>query len=241
MNEKITRRRFVAGSAAAATAIASVNILTRRAEAAEFTYKYANNSPLTHPMTIRMTEAAAKIKDESKGRLEIQIFPNNQLGGDTDMLSQVRSGAIDFFTLSGLILATLVPVASINGIGFAWKSYDQIWPAMDGELGAHVRAAIAKSGLVAFDRRRSQGLQDPRPAEPALDLDVQGVRRRAGEHQFQRGLFGAADQDRRGPGEPALDHRNRQALRSAEVSRDDQSHVGRVLVPRQRQVMGRAA
>src|SRR6266849_10722215 len=157
MNGKITRRRFVAGSAAAATAIATVNILTRRAEAAEFTYKYANNSPVTHPMNIRMTEAVNKIKEESKGRLEIQIFPNNQLGGDTDMLSQVRSGAIDFFTLSGLILATLVPVASINGIGFAWKSYDQVWPAMDGELGAHVRAAIGKSGLVAFDKMWDNG------------------------------------------------------------------------------------
>ena len=64
MNGKITRRRFVAASAATATAIATVNILTRRADAAEFTYKYANNSPVTHPMTIRMTEAATKIKEE---------------------------------------------------------------------------------------------------------------------------------------------------------------------------------
>ncbi len=157
MNAKISRRRFVAGSAAAATAVATVSILTRRADAAEFTYKYANNVVATHPMNLRMTEAVNKIKEESKGRLEIQIFPNNQLGGDTDMLSQVRSGAIDFFTLSGLILATLVPVASINGIGFAWKGYDQIWPAMDGELGVHVRAAIAKSGLVAFDKMWDNG------------------------------------------------------------------------------------
>jgi len=174
MRREITRRRFVAGTAATATAIATVNILTRRAEAAEFTYKYANNSPLTHPMTIRMTEAANKIKEESNGRLEIQIFPNNQLGGDTDMLSQVRSGAIDFFTLSGLILATLVPVASINGIGFAWKSYDQIWPAMDGELGAHVRGAIAKSGLVAFDKMWDNGYRQitssTKPINSADDL-----------------------------------------------------------------------
>jgi tripartite ATP-independent transporter DctP family solute receptor len=174
MRREITRRRFVAGTAATATAIATVNILTRRAEAAEFTYKYANNSPLTHPMTIRMTEAANKIKEESNGRLEIQIFPNNQLGGDTDMLSQVRSGAIDFFTLSGLILATLVPVASINGIGFAWKSYDQIWPAMDGELGAHVRGAIAKAGLVAFDKMWDNGYRQitssTKPINTADDL-----------------------------------------------------------------------
>jgi tripartite ATP-independent transporter DctP family solute receptor len=73
------------------------------------------------------------------------------------MLSQLRTGAIDFFTLSGLILATLVPVASINGIGFAFKGYDQVWAAMDGDLGAHVRSVIAKSGLVAFERMWDNG------------------------------------------------------------------------------------
>jgi len=61
MNRKITRRRFVAGSAATATAIATVNILTRRAEAAEFTYKYANNIVVDHPMNLRAREAAERI------------------------------------------------------------------------------------------------------------------------------------------------------------------------------------
>jgi TRAP-type C4-dicarboxylate transport system substrate-binding protein len=36
-------------------------------------------------MNVRAHEAAARIKEESNGRIEIQIFPNNQLGGDTDM------------------------------------------------------------------------------------------------------------------------------------------------------------
>ena len=125
---KMTRRTLLAS----AGAVALVNINTRPAKAAEFTYKYANNSVLTHPLTVRAIEACEAIKQESGGRLEIQVFPNNQLGGDTDMLSQVRSGAIDFFSLSGLILATLVPAASINGVGFAFKDYGQVWSAMDG-------------------------------------------------------------------------------------------------------------
>src|SRR5947208_4587702 len=133
---RLTRRKFLAATAGGAGAVTSFGILGSRARAAEFTYKYANNVPVTHPMNVSAREAVEKIKEESGGRLEIQIFPNNQLGGDTDMLSQVRSGAIEFFTLSGLILSTLVPVASINGIGFAFKSYDQVWPAMDGPLGA---------------------------------------------------------------------------------------------------------
>jgi tripartite ATP-independent transporter DctP family solute receptor len=73
------------------------------------------------------------------------------------MLSQLRSGAIEFFTLSGLILSTLVPVASINGLGFIWDSYDKVWPAMDGGLGAYVRAQIAKSGLHAMERQWDNG------------------------------------------------------------------------------------
>jgi tripartite ATP-independent transporter DctP family solute receptor len=89
--------------------------------------------------------------------MEIQLFPNSQLGGDSDMLSQLRTGAIQMFNLSGLILATYVPVASINGIGFAFKDYDQVWPAMDGALGAFVRSAIAKAGLYAFNNMWDNG------------------------------------------------------------------------------------
>jgi tripartite ATP-independent transporter DctP family solute receptor len=151
---ELSRRAFVATAAGAA---ASAMLLPRRARAAEFSYKYANNAPTDHPINVRARDAVAKIKEESKGRIEIEIFPNNQLGGDTDMLSQVRTGGIEFFTLSGLILATLVPVASINGIGFAFKSYDQVWPAMDGELGAYVRGAIDKAGLHAFDKMWDNG------------------------------------------------------------------------------------
>jgi tripartite ATP-independent transporter DctP family solute receptor len=89
--------------------------------------------------------------------MDLQIFPNSQLGGDTDMLSQLRTGAIQMFNLSGLILATLVPLASINGIGFAFKDYGQVWTAMDGALGALVREAIGKAGLTALDKMWDNG------------------------------------------------------------------------------------
>jgi tripartite ATP-independent transporter DctP family solute receptor len=151
---RLHRRTLLATGALAAPAICM-----RPAYAAEFSYKYANNLPLTHPMNQRAREAAEAIARETGGRVEIQIFPNNQLGSDTDMLSQVRSGAIEFFTLSGLILSTLVPAASINGVGFAFPNYTAVWKAMDGALGAHVRAQIVKSGLVVMDRVWDNGFR----------------------------------------------------------------------------------
>ena len=153
----MNRRRLLGTTMAAGSAFPLVSILSWPANAAEFSYKYANNSPLTHPLNIRTTEAAARVLEKTGGKVEIKVFPNNQLGSDTDMLSQLRSGAIEFFTLSGLILSTLVPAASINGVGFAFKDYSQVWPAMDGALGAYVRAEIAKRGLYAFSKMYDNG------------------------------------------------------------------------------------
>jgi len=142
----ISRRRLLRTG----TAAAAVGILTRRGDAAEFSWRYANNNVVQHPMNVRLREAVERIREQSSGRMDIQIFPNSQLGGDTDMLSQLRTGAIQLFNLSGLILSTFVPLASINGLGFAFKDYDQVWSAMDGKLGELIRAAVAKAGLYAF-------------------------------------------------------------------------------------------
>ncbi len=167
----ISRRRL--GSLALGS-LPLVAIRTRPANAAEFTLKLANNTAPSHPLTVRGLEAAERIGKATDGRVEVRVFPNSQLGTDTDMLSQLRSGGIDLFTLSGLILSTLVPAASINGVGFAFKDYGQVWPAMDGKLGEFVRGEIAKRGLLAMDRVWDNGFRQTttstKPITTAADL-----------------------------------------------------------------------
>lgn len=151
--KKINRRNFVAGAGAlGAAAISGLAIPSASAQNAEFTLKWACPLPATHPSSIRIADAAEQIRRETKGRVQFQLFTIGQLGGDNEMLSQLRSGAIDCLLLSPVILATLVPVASVNGVGFAFKSYDEVWPAMDGDLGAYVRDAIGKVGLTPMEK-----------------------------------------------------------------------------------------
>jgi len=52
------------------------------------------------------------------------------------VLSQLRSGGVEFFHPSTGILSTLVPVTSICGIGFAMPDTTRSGRAMDGDLGA---------------------------------------------------------------------------------------------------------
>ncbi|WP_347558830.1 TRAP transporter substrate-binding protein [Robbsia sp. KACC 23696] len=170
------RRRFLSAAVAAPLAglAASAFSPAARAAAPEFLFKYGNNLPLTHPLNVRAQEAANQIRDASKGRMEIRIFPNNQLGGDTDMLAQVRSGGIEMFTPSALVVSTLAPAAAINAVGFAFNDYTQVWKAMDGQLGAYVRAAMAKAGLVSFEKMWDNGFRETttsnRPINNAADM-----------------------------------------------------------------------
>jgi len=167
----ITRRHFLVS----ATALAAPTILTRPAQAAaEFRFKLSNNVSPDHPFNIRAREAVARILDETLGRLDIQIFPNNQLGSDIDVLSQTRAGAVELQALSAVTLSTLVPTSSITGVGFAFKDYPTLWSATDGRLGAFVRAEIGKHGLIAFDKIWDIGYRqitnNARPIHTPADL-----------------------------------------------------------------------
>ena len=186
----LTRRALVKASLVSAPLLA----ISRGAAAApEFSYKFANNLPASHPLNVRAAEAAGRILEATGGRVEIRLFPNNQLGSDTDVLSQLRSGAVEFFTLSGLILSTLVPPAAINGIGFAFKDYGQVWPAMDGKLGAFIRAEIAKRGLLAMERIWDNGFrQTTTSTKPILaPADFDGIKLRVPVSPLWTSMFQA--------------------------------------------------
>jgi TRAP-type C4-dicarboxylate transport system substrate-binding protein len=127
--------------------------------AAEFEFKLGVNTPDTHPLTVRLTEAAKDIAARSSGRLVVTVFSNRQLGGDPEMLSQVRVGGIELLAAPSMTLSTLAPLSGLPSVGFAFKSYDQVWPAMDGGVGEIVRDAIGKTGVVPMKKIWDNGFR----------------------------------------------------------------------------------
>ena len=77
----------------------------------------------------------------------------------------MRNGSVEFFNLSSLILSTFVPVSGITSVGFAFKNYDDVWKAMDGDLGNHIRAEIAKTPIFTVSKIWDNGFRhSPPPA-----------------------------------------------------------------------------
>jgi tripartite ATP-independent transporter DctP family solute receptor len=152
---KISRRHAIAGAAG----VSAATILHWPANAAEFTYKLGASSPMEHPAMAHSQKAADRIKEETNGRMEIVMYPSSQLGGDTAMISQVISGAMQMYILPIDLLAPRNPVCGITGVGFAFSDYSNVWPAMDGDLGKMLRSVAEKIGLFCLDKGFDHGFR----------------------------------------------------------------------------------
>ncbi len=144
MLTSLTRRRLLARGGAG---VAAATVLRWPADAAEFAYKCGGSLPDGHPMAIRAREAMALIKEESGGRLDITLYTNSVLGGDTAMISQTIAGALEMYTLPLDLLAAKNPACGIFGVGYAFLGYNNIWKAVDGELGDYLRGIADQIGF----------------------------------------------------------------------------------------------
>lgn len=157
-NMMLTRKKFMLGAGAAAAAL---GVSTGRAYARRpYVIKFGLDLPLDHPTSQNAIAAGKKIEAETKGRVKLQVFPDNQLGNDTHMLSEVRSGAIQMMGIGDNILATLVPEAAIDNLGFAFQSTDMAWNALDGKVGEVICDAISAHGLQPMRRIWDEGFRE---------------------------------------------------------------------------------
>jgi tripartite ATP-independent transporter DctP family solute receptor len=157
--------------------------------------KVAITLPDSHPTCIALKAASADMLKESNGRLVVDVFTNGQLGSDTDTMSQVRSGAIDFICTAGQIFGNLAPATMITGMAFAFPDYATVWKAVDGELGAYMRASLEKANLVpvgkVFDHGFRQTTHSSKPV--ASPKDVVGMKIRVPATALQTTLFKSLD------------------------------------------------
>lgn len=181
------RRAFLAASVAAPF----LTVASRSARAAEFDMKWGSFAPPDHPLSVNAIAAAKRISDESKGRVVINYFPSSQLGGDTDMLAQVRSGALDFYTTSASFMTTLSAGVGPSALGFAFKDYQTIWSAVDGEVGRIARKEAATVNIHVFEKYWDLGFRTlSTGARPVNNLaEVQGLKIRVPVLPMFFGMF----------------------------------------------------
>jgi tripartite ATP-independent transporter DctP family solute receptor len=186
---KVARRTVFSS----ALALPFVITAARQASAARYRYKFATGQSLTNPINIRIQQALDRIQNASNGKLHIRLFPNNELGSDTDQIGQVRSGAIQFLNVAASVLATVVPAASLVNVGFAFSDYDQVWKAVDGAVGQYINSQIQAAGIVPVTNLANNGFRQISTSTQQIrtPADLRGFKIRVPESPIFTSLFQA--------------------------------------------------
>lgn len=129
-----------------------VFVSTEPAGAADPQYKFrmgcimAENVP-TGKGGNRMIE---EIEKRSKGRIKVDAFYKGQLGGELDMLGQVRMGMLDLGIISPALVASVEPTFSILDLPFIWKSDVAVRKVLDGPIGHKMLNLLEVKGIKGF-------------------------------------------------------------------------------------------
>src|ERR1700687_996972 len=147
MTTNWTRRSVLSGAAAAGSMI-----IGRPSLAPEYKFSQYHNQAASGTLHQILTAMWQAIAAETNGRVETTVYPeNNKLpGGDPDALKMLIAGEIQFFTLMGGIIGTVVPVAEAQQLPFAFKQAAEAHKAIDGPLGHHVGQEMAAKGMYLF-------------------------------------------------------------------------------------------
>ena len=129
MKTTLTRRTVLAGAAGA-------TIIVRRAQAADYKFTQYHNQTTSGPLHKNLLAMWDAIRAETNGRVKATVFPENNKtpGSDPAVLRMLTSGEVQFFTVMGGILGTVVPAAEAQQMPLhTWllgqhEPLTQVWP-----------------------------------------------------------------------------------------------------------------
>jgi tripartite ATP-independent transporter DctP family solute receptor len=97
----------------------------------------------------RLKEMAARIAIETNDQLRIEVFGAGALGSDNVMLAMLQKNELQMY-IAGNVLGPLVPVTEMPGLPFTFTSSDDVFAALDSDLGDYIRAELLTKGIYQF-------------------------------------------------------------------------------------------
>lgn len=116
--------------------------------------KLGHSLDQNHPVHLAMVRMAELVRKKSAGELAIQIFPNGQLGDETECLEQVQNGALAMTKVSTAPLESFVPEMAVFGVPYAFRDDEHFWEVLHGDVGKELLASgedVGLHGLCYYD------------------------------------------------------------------------------------------
>jgi TRAP-type transport system periplasmic protein len=179
-------------AAAAAFASGLSGPLVPQAEAADLTIKlgWTSSAGETDPYAIGARAFKQAVEAESKGRIEVQLFPNRALGDEKPLLEGMRLGTVDAAIITNAVVAQIEPAFQINDMPFLYSDEAQAQKILDGPVGEKLRKKLETKGVVLLGFMEGgfrAMINNVRPV--STPADVKGVKYRVMQNPVYIAMF----------------------------------------------------
>ena len=119
------------------------------------------------------------INQNESSDMEVQVFPNSQLGGARESLEGMQSGTIEIAKVSAAALSSFCPEFSIFSLPYVFVSKDEVKAALEGEVGEILQSSLNDAGfelLAYYDTGFRSIFNGKRPIESLEDLSGLKIR-----------------------------------------------------------------
>ncbi|MCR9227925.1 MAG: TRAP transporter substrate-binding protein [Flavobacteriaceae bacterium] len=99
------------------------------------TIRLAHGLDINHSVHRAMVKMGEGLDSVSKGRLRIEIYPNQQLGTEREILELIQLGSLDMTKVSVATLENFAPKTRILGLPYLFESREHAFEVLDGPIG----------------------------------------------------------------------------------------------------------
>lgn len=110
----------------------------------------AHNLSETHITSLALQDFADRVEEESEGRIQIKIYPNGQLGSETEVLEQLMAGVVGMTRVSSPGLATYNEGYHAFGLPYIFDDTQNFYDVMDSEQMGDFFRASEEDGFVTL-------------------------------------------------------------------------------------------
>jgi tripartite ATP-independent transporter DctP family solute receptor len=135
----------------------------------------ANEENIWHKAALKFAEEVAAL---TKGRVEVQVFPNETLGKEIDLINGMQLGTVDM-TISGESLQNWAPKAALLAVPYGYKTLADMDAVASGDIGKEIAQEIIEKTQVrplAYFARGPRNLTSKRPIKSPGDLNGMKLR-----------------------------------------------------------------
>lgn len=115
---------------------------------APYTLRLGHNMKEDSAMHVAAQKFAATVSERSAGQIHIDIFPDQTLGNDYQMVDMARDGELDILLTPTAKLSSLVPAMQYADLPFLFASREDAYALLDGEVGELLLAQLQAYGLL---------------------------------------------------------------------------------------------